>query len=609
MLKATVSVNGCRVYSLSAGKSVPQFLEDAASWHSSLRYSEAYKRRVELVQEFEFSTASAKVKVSPDGNFIAAAGIYPPELKMYDTSELSIKFIRRFDSEIRDFLFLTEDYRKFVVLQSNRELEFHAQGGKHHSIRVPRHGRCMAYAQDTAVLYVGGSSSDIYRLDLEAGEFDAPLVSHCDYVNCCHYNPVMPILATGGSHGTIECWDVRNGGPDKPVGYMTTSKDDILYISSCCFSPDGLRLSVGSSEGDVKIFDIRTQKPLLTKSHRNSLPILSLEWITRSNSDTINQPFNDNSNEYSSNSFGSTDGNCSTEAVMSADQKSIKIWSPTTGDVFTTIESPADTLIPGQSSSGGGGGKQGGGWKGKGDNEGGGGGGKRKKGRMEGVGSLGVFAGACVYPKSGLIFAPGEVQRIGLYFVPSVGIAPRWCSHLDSLTEELEDPNSVVQTDGPDPTSLLGTSQPAGSVYDDFDFVTKSQLEQLGLAQVIGSSGVRAYMHGYLIRSDVYSKLKAVVEPFAYEEYRRERLRKKLEEKKPMRIQVKRKKPKVNAVLAEKLRRIVDDTQEKTTEAGGDFVLSKKEKKDTVRADRLLKDDRFNRIFTNPDYEITEDLQ
>lgn len=42
-----------------------------------------------------------------------------------------------------------------------------------------------------------------------------------------------------------------------------------------------------------------------------------------------------------------------------------------------------------------------------------------------------------------------------------LGPAPRWCSFLDNLTEELEE-------------------NPESTVYDDYKFVTKKDLENLG---------------------------------------------------------------------------------------------------------------------------------
>ena len=49
----------------------------------------------------------------------------------------------------------------------------------------------------------------------------------------------------------------------------------------------------------------------------------------------------------------------------------------------------------------------------------------------------------------------------------SLGAAPRWCSHLDALIEELEEEEAPTQ-------------------YDDYKFVTEDELKQLGLHDLIG---------------------------------------------------------------------------------------------------------------------------
>lgn len=67
---------------------------------------------------------------------------------------------------------------------------------------------------------------------------------------------------------------------------------------------------------------------------------------------------------------------------------------------------------------------------------------------------------------------------MGIYYIPVLGPAPRWCSFLDNLTEELEE-------------------NPESTVYDDYKFVTKKDLENLGLTHLIGSPFLRAYMHGF----------------------------------------------------------------------------------------------------------------
>ena len=83
----------------------------------------------------------------------------------------------------------------------------------------------------------------------------------------------------------------------------------------------------------------------------------------------------------------------------------------------------------------------------------------------------------CVFPNSGLLFLANEAPKILTYYIPALGSAPKWCSFLDSLTEELEE-------------------NPEVSVYDDYKFVTRQELDGLGMTNLIGTSLLRAYMHG-----------------------------------------------------------------------------------------------------------------
>ena len=52
--------------------------------------------------------------------------------------------------------FLSEDFRKLAILQTDRTLEFHAGYGKHYRTRIPRFGRDMLYHAPTAGTAIGG---------------------------------------------------------------------------------------------------------------------------------------------------------------------------------------------------------------------------------------------------------------------------------------------------------------------------------------------------------------------------------------------------------------------------------------------------------------------
>ena len=65
MYKVT-EINGVKTYNMSAGKTYSQFLEQAKDKHKSLRYDEDYRRRIELIQDFQFEVSTNQVAVSED---------------------------------------------------------------------------------------------------------------------------------------------------------------------------------------------------------------------------------------------------------------------------------------------------------------------------------------------------------------------------------------------------------------------------------------------------------------------------------------------------------------------------------------------------------------
>ena len=75
--------------------------------------------------------------------------------------------------------------------------------------------------------------------------------------------------------------------------------------------------------------------------------------------------------------------------------------------------------------------------------------------------------------------------------------------------------------------------------------MTETDLQKLGLGHLLGTALLRAYMHGYFIDSRLYAKAVALAKPFAYEEYRQQRIAAKVEEERQSRIAVVRKLPKV----------------------------------------------------------------
>jgi hypothetical protein len=127
-----------------------------------------------------------------------------------------------------------------------------------------------------------------------------------------------------------------------------------------------------------------------------------------------------------------------------------------------------------------------------------------------------------VWPGSGLIMLATEGPKMPVFFAPSLGPAPRWCSFLESVVDDLE--------------AAGGGEAVTAGLYDDYRFVTKEELVRLELDHLIGTSALRAYMHGFFVDARLHRKACARAEPFAYESYRAKRVADRLEEERQSRI-------------------------------------------------------------------------
>ncbi|KAK7099871.1 nucleolar protein 10-like [Littorina saxatilis] len=496
--------NNVKIYNLSAGKSLPDWLSDQK--RRKLQKSDPdLQRRIELIQDFEMPCISSCVKVSPDKNYICATGTYKPRLRCYDVNQLSMKFERGLDAEVIKFMFLDQDYSKILFLQDDRNIELHTQYGRHYRFRIPKFGRDLQYHKPSCNAYFVGASSEIYRFNLETGQFQAPLTTDATEIMCCDFNPQHYLFSCGTKEGTVECWDPRDK-TRAAVLDITKSKfiENIPHLSSiptvtALKYRDGLTLGVGTSTGHVLLYDLRNGLPIRVKDHQYDLPIKDLDF---------HKPL---------------------DLVLSMDSKIVKLWDRHTGKPYTSIQPETD------------------------------------------------LNSMCLVPESGLIFIANEAPKILTYYIPSLGTAPKWCAFLDTLTEELEESEHQ-------------------SVYDDYKFVTRRELEELGMEQFIGSNLLRAYMHGFFVDIRLFRKFKSIAEPFSYEQYRKDQIRKKIDEKTDGRLKVqKRKLPSVNKNLAYRLH------QEEEELASGEMSKKKKMKR---AGTNLLHDDRFKTLFEDKDFEV-----
>ncbi|VDM61249.1 unnamed protein product [Angiostrongylus costaricensis] len=484
------SINDVLIYNLSSGKSIPEV---------------NVRRRVQLIQDFEMPDVSHTVNVSQDGRYVFATGCYKSWLKCYDLENLSLKFQRGLDAAVIKLISLGDDYSKIILLEEDRFLEMHAAFGRYFRMRMPRFGRDMAYSIERSDLHLVGASSEVYRLNLELGEWLSPLQTNGSALNCCKFAQAHQLFVCGTTDGQLEAWDHRDRSR---VGVLDCIGK--VEITSLNFR-DALCLGVGTSSGHVMLYDIRSRKPLMVKDHFNGLPIKRIDF----------------------------------DLVLSMDSRILKIWNAVEGKPFAAIETDC---------------------------------------------ALNDF---CRYFDSGLIFFANEGSRLQQFFIPALGTAPKWCHYLETITEELEE------------------------IYDDYKFVTKEELDKLGLSNLIGTSVLRAYMHGYFLDRRLYDKAQLMNQPDAYEKYVNRKIHNLVHQERERKVI----NHQVNKELASRLRaeaasegsvRNLNKKKKngklKVSFSFGCFLLLLPQKSlvvfKAISASAILEDGRFKKLFDNQDFEV-----
>jgi len=200
-------LNGVKIYDLSSGRSLPEYMEEAKKRKVKLKQLEDYATRIDLIQDLDYPVSCQRLRVSQDGHFMMTTGVYPPKIKIFETADLSMKCERGIDSEVVQFQSLGTDYSKIAFLCADRNIELHAQYGRHFKIRIPKFGRDMIYQPYTCDLVTVGATNEIYRLNLDLGRFQSPFESLSEELTCIDFSHELNTIAVGGVDGKVEFWD------------------------------------------------------------------------------------------------------------------------------------------------------------------------------------------------------------------------------------------------------------------------------------------------------------------------------------------------------------------------------------------------------------------
>jgi ribosome biogenesis protein ENP2 len=207
--------------------------------------------------------------------------------------------------------------------------------------------------------------------------------------------------------------------------------------------------------------------------------------------------------------------------IMSSDKRIIKIWDEANGDPWTSVEPVVD------------------------------------------------INDVAWCKDTGMILTANEGKQQHAFFVPQLGPAPKWCSFLDNLVEEMAE-ESRTET------------------YDNYKFLTLPELKQLSLAHLVGKTNLlRPYMHGYFVASKLYDQARLITNPYMFEEERIKRVKEKVEKERSSRIRGS-KKVKVNQNVVDRLLKKQQNRDKVDTNAG------------------ILGDERFKALFEDPEFQVDE---
>ena len=493
-------------------------------------------------------------------------GTYKPQIHTHYLPHLSLSFARHTNSLNTTFLLLSSDYSKSLHLQADRSLEFHTPQGCYYTTRLPRYGRGLQFDSRSAEALVPSvgvnenGNGEVFRLNLEAGR----------------YMRGYEVDVGGDDFTTVGGGTLQGGIGAGSVNAVAIAKDSHNL------------LAFGTSIGTVEFWDSRTrgkvgvlQNPMQNDSIEGKSEITVLEFdrsglglATGSSTGLIHLydlrssiPLLKKDQGYGYpiqtliflTSSIATRAQTSEPKVLSADKRIIKIWDSSNGSPWTSVEPAVDLN--------------------------------------------------CVTwcRDTGMLLTANEGRQQHAFLIPQLGPAPKWCSFLDNLVEEMaEDPN--------DPNAF--TSQRAGAIYDNYKFLTTNQLESLNLSHLIGTTTLlRPYMHGYFVAQRLYEEARLIADPFVWEEERNKRTKAKIDAERESRIRGNKKvTAKVNQRLAERILERAEKNERRRAKRvlakGGDDDMIDKANVAPENAVRepagLLTDPRFAKLFQDEDYAIDE---
>lgn len=507
--------NEVPVYTIS-GASTARPLPDwlARKRKRSLKNDPEWANRVELLQDFEFEEASSCIRVSEDGEWVMSTGTYKPQIHTHYLPHLSLSFARHTTNLNHSFILLSSDYSKSLHLQTDRRLEFHTPGGCHYQTRLPRYGRDLIYDKQSAEALIpsvgvnADGNGEVYRLNLEIGRFMKPYE-----------------IDVGGD-------DLLTAGGGALQGGINAG-----CVNTAAIAEDSHNLlAFGTSIGTVEFWDPRSKTRVgILPGQEGEITALDFDRsgisLATGSSEGLVQLFDlrrpvpilrkDQGYGYPIKTLMHMTTSSQDKKIMSADKRIIKLWDEADGKAWTSVEPAVD------------------------------------------------INSVAWCKESGMILTANEGKQQHAFFIPQLGPAPRWCSFLDNMVEEMAE-------------------EAPAETYDNYKFLTLPELKALNLGHLVGTTNLlRPYMHGYFVASRLYEEARLIANPYIFDEERTKRVKEKVEKERASRIRG-GKKVKVNQNLVDKM-------------------LKRQERRQKVDEDMgVLGDNRFGKLFEDEEFAVDE---
>lgn len=477
----------------------------------SLKNDPEYQNRVELIQDFEFEEASQCIRLSEDGEWIMTTGTYKPQIHVHYTSHLSLSFARHTSSLNTKFTLLSTDYSKSLHLQSDRKLELHTPMGCHYELKMPRYGRDLVYdrvSTEALIPSVGldaDGNGEVFRLNLEIGRF----------MKSYHVDVGKDDGVEAGLQGSVGVGSVNAAAIAEASHNLAAFGTSIGTVEFWDPRSKSRVAILGGQEGEITALDFSPSGlSLATGSSSGLIKLFDLRT-------PVPLLTKEHGPGFPIKNLIHLTTVSQEKKILSADKRLIKIWDEHDGDTWTSVEPVVD------------------------------------------------LNDVAWCKNTGMLLTANEGQQQHAFFIPQLGPAPRWCSYLDNISEELAE---EVRTDN----------------YENYKFLTLPELRSLSMDHLIGKTNLlRPYMHGYFVASKLYEQARLIANPYAFEEERAKRIKEKVEKERATRIRG-NKKVKVNQKLVDKLLKRQERRGEVDTNAG------------------MLGDERFSRMFEDEEYKIDE---